>query len=139
MPAVVVFPQARETWATGSADIKAALAALSDVMTDYATDPERVMLTGLSMGGRGSWELAATHPEMFVAAVPICGPGRPDQAPQIKGLPVWSFCGDADRDTTVLNLRTMIETLKREAPRPGLPNTAVSDTIAGTVRITTPS
>ncbi len=114
VPAVVVFPQARETWAAGSADIKAALAALSDVMTDYATDPKRVVLTGLSMGGRGTWELAAAHPEKFVAVVPICGPGQPDQSERMKNLPVWSFCGDADRDTTVLNLRTMIEALKRE-------------------------
>ncbi len=59
LPAIVVFPQARETWAAGSADSKAALAALDDVMTAYATDPKRVVLTGLSMGGRGSWELAA--------------------------------------------------------------------------------
>ena len=62
-PAIVVFPQARQTWAADSADSKAALAALADVMTAYATDPRRVVLTGLSMGGRGSWELAAAQPE----------------------------------------------------------------------------
>ena len=114
LPAIVVFPQARETWAAGSADSNAALAALGDVMTAYATDPKRVMLTGLSMGGRGSWELAAAHPERFVAVVPICGPGRPDSASRLKGLPVWTFCGDADRDATVLNMRTMVEALERE-------------------------
>jgi predicted esterase len=114
VPAIVVFPQARETWAPGSADSKAALAALNDVMTAYATDPKRVVLTGLSMGGRGSWALAAAHPEKFAAVVPICGPGSPEDAPKMKALPVWSFCGDADRDETVLNMRTMIESLKRE-------------------------
>jgi pimeloyl-ACP methyl ester carboxylesterase/prenyltransferase beta subunit len=112
VPALVVFPQARQTWAAGSADSKAALAALEDVMTSYATDPERVILTGLSMGGRGSWDLASAHPERFAAVVPICGPGRPEQAARIKELPVWSFCGDADRDTTVLNMRAMIEALQ---------------------------
>ena len=114
LPAIVVFPQARQTWAAGSADSNAALAALGDVMTAYATDPKRVVLTGLSMGGRGSWELAAAHPERFAAVVPICGPGRPEQASKYKDLPVWTFCGDADRDTTVVNMRTMVEALERE-------------------------
>ena len=114
LPAIVVFPQARQTWAADSPDTSAALAALADVMTNYATDPRRVVLTGLSMGGRGSFELAAKHPEKFAAVVPICGPGRPDDASRLKGLPIWTFCGDADRDQTVLNLRTMIEKLKQE-------------------------
>jgi prenyltransferase beta subunit len=109
LPAIVVFPQARESWAADSADCKAALLALADVMTSYATDPRRVVLTGLSMGGRGSWELAAAHPEKFAAVVPICGPGQAENASKIKGLPVWTFCGDADRDETVLSMRAMVE------------------------------
>jgi pimeloyl-ACP methyl ester carboxylesterase len=114
VPALVVFPQARENWAAGSADTNAALAALSDVLTAYATDPKRVVLTGLSMGGRGSWAVAAAHPEKFAAVVPICGPGLAEAAAKLKGLPVWSFCGDADRDTTVLSMRSMNEALNRE-------------------------
>jgi poly(3-hydroxybutyrate) depolymerase/prenyltransferase beta subunit len=117
LPALVVFPQARQTWAAGSADSNAALAALQDVMTSYATDPERVLLTGLSMGGRGSWDLAVSLPGRFAAVVPICGPGRSEQAAKLKNLPVWSFCGDGDRDTTVLNMRSMITTLQSEGGR----------------------
>jgi predicted peptidase len=45
--------------------------------------------------------------------VPICGPGSVDRAGQLKGLPVWAFCGDADRDGTVLNIREMIDSLKK--------------------------
>ena len=87
----------------------------ADVMTAYATDPKRVVLTGLSMGGRGSWELAAAHPEHVRRrrADLRPGPARPG-SPSMKGLPVWSFCGDADRDSTVLNMRAMIEALERE-------------------------
>jgi len=114
VPALVLFPQARQTWGAGSADIAAAVKALDDVMTSYKVDSRRVILTGLSMGGRGSWELAAAHPERFAAVVPICGPGRLEGAAKLKTLPVWSFCGDADRDQTVLNMRTMVETLQRE-------------------------
>jgi len=109
----VVFPQARRTWAAGSPDSAAALQALDDVMAAYKTDPKRIVLTGLSMGGRGSWDLATAQPARFAAVVPICGPGSAENAGRLKGLPVWAFCGDADRDGTVLNIRTMIETLKR--------------------------
>ena len=107
-------------WAAGSADINAALKALDDVMTSFATDPHRVILTGLSMGGRGSWDLAASHPERFAAVVPICGRGQPADAVKLKALPVWSFCGDADRDLTVLNMRSMVEALQKEGSSPRL-------------------
>jgi prenyltransferase beta subunit/pimeloyl-ACP methyl ester carboxylesterase len=114
IPAIVVFPQARTTWAAGSPDSAAALRALDDVMLAYATDPKRVVLTGLSMGGNGSWELAAAQPERFAAVVPICGRGRPETAANLKSLPVWALCGDGDRDQTVLGIRSMVETLNRE-------------------------
>jgi pimeloyl-ACP methyl ester carboxylesterase len=106
-PAIAVFPQARQTWAADSPDAAAALAALDDVMKAFQVDPARVALTGLSMGGRGSWELAAAHPERFSAVVPICGPGRVESAATLKGLPVWSVVGDADREATVQGLRAM--------------------------------
>ncbi len=72
-----------------------------------------MILTGLSMGGRGSWDLAAKYPERFAAVAPICGPGNPADAEKLKALPVWSFCGDADRDRTVLNMRQMVEALRQ--------------------------
>jgi predicted peptidase len=114
IPAIVVFPQARRTWAAGSPDSIAALKALDDVLSTYKTEPNRVILTGLSMGGHGSWDLATAHPERFAAVVPICGPGDPEAAGRLKALPVWTFCGDADRDETVLNLRAMVEALRHE-------------------------
>ena len=114
VPALVVFPQAKRTWSADSPDSKAALAALDDVMANYKADAQRVILTGLSMGGSGSWSLATAQPERFVAVVPICGRGRPEDAAELKSLPVWSFCGDADRDQTVLGLRTMTEALSSQ-------------------------
>ena len=112
VPAVVVFPQARRTWSAASPDGIAALQALDEVMRDYKVDPKRVILTGLSMGGQGSWDVGTTHPERFAAVVPICGGGDPGTADRLKALPVWVICGDADRDETVLNLRTMVEALR---------------------------
>jgi predicted peptidase len=109
--AIAVIPQARTTWAASSDDAKAALAALDAVMKDYKTDPKRVILTGLSMGGHGSWDIAAAHPERFAAVVPICGGGSLDTAKTLAALPVWTFCGDADRVQTVHNLRSMVEAI----------------------------
>jgi dienelactone hydrolase/prenyltransferase beta subunit len=107
-PAIVVFPQARETWAAGSADANAALAALDDVQKAFKVDPKRVALTGLSMGGRGAWELAAAHPERFRAVLPVCGPAKPELAASLAKLPVWSIVGDADRETTLLGMRDLV-------------------------------
>jgi predicted esterase len=111
VPALVVIPQAKQTWAADSPDSKAALAALDEVIASYKVDPKRVILTGLSMGGSGSWSLATAKPERFAAVVPICGRGRPENAAKLKGLPVWSFCGDADREQTVLGMRALTEAL----------------------------
>jgi dienelactone hydrolase len=114
VPAIVVFPQARRTWTAGSPDSNAAIAALDDVLAHFKTDPKRVILTGLSMGGHGSWDLAAAKPERFAAVVPICGPSRVEDAAKIKSLPVWAFCGDADRDRTVIGMRALTEALLKE-------------------------
>jgi acetyl esterase/lipase len=115
IPALVVFPQARQTWAAGSPDSMAALKALDDVLGTYKTDPKRVVLTGLSMGGHGSWDVATAQSERFAAVVPICGgSGGLEGVARLKTLPVWTFCGDADRDETVHNLRAMTEALQRD-------------------------
>lgn len=118
VPALVIFPQARRTWSAGSDDSNAALAALDDVMKHFSVDPHRVIVTGLSMGGHGSWDLAAAHPERFSAVVPICGGGKTADAPKLKKLPIWSFCGDADREQTVVGMRAMVEALQHEGASP---------------------
>jgi predicted peptidase len=109
---IAVFPQARQSWRPDSDDIQAALAALDDVLATYKADRNRVVLTGLSMGGSGSWRLAAAHPERFSAVVPICGRDEPNEVATLKALPVWFIVGDADRDQTVLNGRSMVEALR---------------------------
>src|SRR5205085_1737719 len=72
-----------------------ALAALlDDVLAHYKGDPDRVYLTGLSMGGFGTWALAARHPDKFAAIAPICGGGDPATAEKLKDLPTWVFHGE---------------------------------------------
>jgi thiol-disulfide isomerase/thioredoxin len=97
-PFLTIFPQAQEGgWGAGSADGKLAMAILDVVSREYAIDPARVYLTGLSMGGEGTWSLAGAHPNRWAAIVPICGGGDPGIAPKIKHIPCWCFHGDADQ------------------------------------------
>jgi len=119
-PAIVVYPQARQTWAAGSEDAKAALAALDEVLTAYKCDRNRVALTGISMGGRGAWEIAAAEPGRFSAVAPVCGMGSTDSAKTLAKLPVWAVVGDADRDATVLNARAMTLAVREAGGKPKL-------------------
>lgn len=78
--------------------MQVAIAALEKVRTEHAAaiDPARVYLTGLSMGGFGTWELAMRHPDWFAAAAPLCGGGDESLASRLKTLPVWAFHGKED-------------------------------------------
>jgi len=98
--------------ATPTVDMLAVIAALEDTLKRESVDPTRIYLTGLSMGGYGSWDLAARMPERFAAVIPICGGGDEATAAKIKDLPIWCFHGDADTAVPVERSRTMIEALR---------------------------
>jgi predicted peptidase len=118
-PYLAVFPQSQKrTWRAGSDDANRALAILEEVQKEFKIDPKRVYLTGLSMGGAGTWSLAIAHPEKWAAIVPICGPGDADAAAKIKDIPCWAFVGDADRPQLVEGLRKMIKALKDAGGKP---------------------
>jgi len=93
-------------------DMLGAIAALEETLRREAVDPQRIYLTGLSMGGYGSWDLATRMPERFAAVIPICGGGDEATAGKIKNLPIWCFHGDADQAVPVERSRTMIEALR---------------------------
>ena len=112
-PFVGIFPQAEKTWSADSDDAKYALLALEDMKKKVKIDPSRIVLTGLSMGGRGAWEIGAANPGKFSAVVAVCGMGRLETTDSLKDYPVWAFCGDADRDTTVINTRQMVQGLRK--------------------------
>lgn len=98
-------------------DMAAAVAALDAVLQAEPVDPARVYLTGLSMGGYGSWDLAARMPERFAAVIPICGGGDEATAPKLKPLPIWCFHGDADKAVPVERSRTMVEAVRAAGGR----------------------
>src|SRR5271157_2865398 len=97
-PFIVIFPQAalKGKWQAEGADAKRALAILDETMKNYKVDSKRIYLTGLSMGGYGTWSLASAFPDKWAAIAPICGGGNPKEAEKIKNIPCWCFHGDKD-------------------------------------------
>ncbi len=117
-PFIVASPQCPpgQTWSN-----ETVLALLDELLEQHRVDPARVYLTGLSMGGYGTWSLGLTAPERFAAIVPICGGGDPikvlladpKQAEALKSLPVWAFHGAKDPVVRVDESERMINALKR--------------------------
>lgn len=115
---IVVAPQcpAGEIWNDAGV-----LALLDDVVQRLRVDATRLYLTGLSMGGYGTWSLASARPERFAAAVPICGGGSlisilirrgPDRT-ALQRLPVWAFHGAKDPTVPLAESQRMVDALKR--------------------------
>jgi ubiquinone/menaquinone biosynthesis C-methylase UbiE/pimeloyl-ACP methyl ester carboxylesterase len=88
-------------------------ALLDDVVAKYKVDEDRVYVTGLSMGGFGTWALAAYTPDRFAAIVPICGGGVPYRTRQFPHLPVWAFHGGKDSVVPAERSQEMVEALKK--------------------------
>lgn len=90
-----------------------AMASLDQALAEFPIDPDRTYLTGLSMGGFGSWDLAMRRPEQFAAVVPICGGGDPDKVQLVAKLPIWVVHGGADPVVPVARSREMVEALQK--------------------------
>ena len=136
-PAIVIFPQAHADGTPGwqLEGGEAAMEALSRSIKEFNGDPKRVVLTGYSAGGNGTWSLAMRFPERFAAIVPICSfiskfkgvASKVDYpalvpadvaepyafiAKRVSSIPVWMFHGDADKTATVEGSRKMAAALK---------------------------
>ena len=110
LPFIVVSPQLElgEWW---SPDLVAWL--LKEMVRTLRVDPDRVYLTGLSMGGYGTWETAAKYPELFAAIAPICGRGDPSTAWKLRHIPTWLFHGAKDPVVPVKHSNDMNKALKQ--------------------------
>ena len=89
------------------------LGLVEELVQDPRVDPDRVYLTGLSMGGYGTWDIASRRPDLFAAALPVCGGGDPARAGSLAGLPIWCFHGGADALVPPERSRAMIEALSK--------------------------
>jgi predicted peptidase len=81
-------------------------------------DTNRIYITGLSMGGFGTWDAISRWPELFAAAVPVCGGGDTAKASLMKDVPVWAFHGDIDKVVMVARTRNMIIAIKNAGGNP---------------------
>ena len=94
---------------------------INEMIARYRIDPDRVYLTGLSMGGHGSWELAMTYPDLFAAVAPVCGRcpvGYEKRVLAIAHLPVWAFHGQADPVVSLVHSARMVEALRAAGADP---------------------
>ena len=81
-------------------------------------DPDRLYVTGLSMGGYGAWEMIERYPGYFAAAAPICGGGDPSLAVRLVDLPIWAFHSADDPIVPVQATRDMIAAIRAAGGQP---------------------
>ncbi len=85
---------------------------LDEICAKYRVDKERIYLTGLSMGGFGTWDTACKYPNLFAAIAPICGGGDPKEAAKIAKLPIWVFHGGKDTTVPIQRSQEMVDAVK---------------------------
>jgi len=108
-PFILVCPQCpRDQWWDN--DVLNAL--LDEIIARHPVDTECVYLTGISMGGFGTWSLAIEHPERFAAIAPICGGGPPYVAHRLERTPVWAFHGARDDIVPLQESERMVEAVR---------------------------
>ena len=101
-----------------SLPMKLALELCETVANTMPVDKSRIYVTGLSMGGFGTWDAIQRKPEFFAAAMPVCGGGDAAFADKIKKVPIWAFHGGKDQAVKVERSRMMIEALKKAGAAP---------------------
>ncbi|MCL3781443.1 hypothetical protein EMN47_13715 [Prolixibacteraceae bacterium JC049] len=106
-PFIIVSPQATRGW---NADFLMQM--LQEIIQKHKVDKDRIYLTGLSMGGYGTWKMGAKFPNFFAAIVPICGGGNPTEIWKLRHMPVWCFHGDADHIVPLSQSEMMVTPLK---------------------------
>jgi predicted peptidase len=121
-PFIVVSPQCPEgeIWSNDSLVVL-----LDEITQKYPVDTTRVYLSGLSMGGYGTWRLGLTHPERFAAIAPICGGGdlitvllaSGEKARALKSMGIWAFHGGKDPVVPLEESQRMVDLVKKAGVR----------------------
>jgi predicted peptidase len=109
---IIVSPQCpNDIWWPEQDDVLIAL--LDEIEAKYHVDTDRVYLTGLSMGGFGTWTLAEKYPNRFAAIAPICGGSEQYVAYRLKKVPVWAFHGAKDNIVPLARSQEMVDAVKK--------------------------
>ncbi len=91
---------------------------IAALQKEFRIDEKRIYLTGLSMGGYGTWDLLCRKPELFAAGLPICGGGDEKQAKKLVNVPIWAFHGDKDTAVKPQRSRNMIKAIEAAGGKP---------------------
>lgn len=101
-----------------SASMRMAMELLDEVIKTQPVDKKRIYVTGLSMGGFGTWDIIQRQSKLFAAAMPVCGGGDPAFAKKLKKLPIWVFHGDSDSVVKTQRSRDMVAALRKKRAHP---------------------
>jgi predicted peptidase len=110
-PFIIVAPQMPESQTSWDVDTLTGL--LDEIELKYRVDKSREYVTGISMGGYGTWALASATPNRFAAVVAICGGGNFLTAAQLQNLPIWAIHGDQDPAVPIAQDQVMVDAVKR--------------------------
>jgi poly(3-hydroxybutyrate) depolymerase len=86
--------------------------------TEQGIDSKRHYVSGLSFAGYGTWNVIGTRPDLFAAAIPLCGGGNPKMAPKMVNVPIWAFHGEKDINVPVSYSRDMIQAITKAGGHP---------------------
>ena len=131
-PAIVIAPQCPKqmSWGNYSYEnmslqpsptepMKLLIELINETITKLPVDTNRIYITGLSMGGYGTFDAISRYPDLFAAAVPVCGGGDVTKAKTIAHLPIWIFHGALDAAVSPVLSQNMVEALTNAGAHPG--------------------
>jgi predicted peptidase len=131
-PSIIIAPQCPQnmSWANFSEEdmsllpsptepMKLLMGLINEAILKLPVDTNRIYITGLSMGGFGTYDAITRYPELFAAAVPVCGGGDITKAQSIAHIPIWIFHGALDGAVNPVLSQNMVEALTKEGAHPG--------------------
>jgi predicted peptidase len=86
---------------------------LDHIEKNYCIDKNRIYITGISMGGFGTWMCLNEAAKRFTAAAPICGGAKPEWAEKLTEIPIWNFHGNKDKVVPFLKSQNIVEAVKK--------------------------
>lgn len=131
-PSIIIAPQCpkKMSWANFSKEdmslqpsptepMKLLMELINEAILKLPVDTNRIYITGLSMGGFGTYDAITRYPKLFAAAVPVCGGGDVTKAQSIAHIPIWIFHGALDGTVNTILSQNMVESLTKAGAHPG--------------------
>ena len=117
-PCYIIAPTVNRNQRWDGAPLTALIELVKSSLKKHAIDPDRIYVTGQSMGGAGTYSAILAEPHLFAAAAPVCGRGQPELAKKIVHLPIWIFHGELDGVVPTIASRNMEAALKKAGGKP---------------------